>query len=399
MIPLLKGVRLLELSSVVMGPLAGQILADLGAEVIKVEPLEGDIARGAPPRAGDLGALFANNNRNKRVIAVDLKSDSGKQIARRLVVKADALLINMRPAAAQRVGLGFDELVQLNPNLIYCAAIGFGEEGPYRGRPAFDDVVQAAAGLADLGRRDAEPPRFVSTIVADKVGALHAAYAVLAALVAKARGRMGPVYVEVPMFESLASFVLNEHLSAATFEEDGGVGYSRVLSPDRRPFRTQDGWMAVLPYTVEQWRRFLSEVGRSDLVARSWFENTPGRQAHIDELYAAIAEAMPHRTTATWFDILIRLDIPCSPVAGLQDLLTDPHLSAIGFFDTGPRYPATIRRKLAQPARFRGIDPVDDEPPHSLGADTRCVLRECGYSDPEIDELAEAGSVFASEGR
>jgi crotonobetainyl-CoA:carnitine CoA-transferase CaiB-like acyl-CoA transferase len=399
MVPLLKGVRLLELSTVVMGPLAGQILADLGAEVIKLESLEGDIARSAPPRAGDLGALFANNNRNKRVIAVDLKSAPGKEIAHRLIRDTDALLINMRPAAAQRLGLGFDELVKLNPDLIYCAVIGFGERGPYRGRPAFDDVVQAAAGLADVGRRGAEPPRFVSTILADKVGALHAAYALLGALLAKARGRTGALYVEVPMFESLASFVLNEHLSGATFEEDGEVGYSRVLSADRRPYRTQDGWMAVLPYTGEQWRRFLLEVDRPDLVARSWFESAPERHAHIDELYAAIAQSMPQRTTAAWCDLLFKLDIPFSPVASLQDLLTDPHLSAIGFFDTSPRYPDSIQRKLPQPACFRGIDTVDDEPPHSLGADTRSVLRECGYSDPQIDELVESRTVFARDDR
>jgi len=397
MVPLLKGVRLLELSTVVMGPLAGQILADLGAEVIKLESLEGDIARSAPPRTGDLGALFANNNRNKRVIAVDLKSASGKQILHRLMRNTDALLINMRPAAAQRLGLGFDDLVQLNPNLIYCAVIGFGERGPYRGRPAFDDVVQAAAGLADVGRQGPEPPRFVSTILADKVGALHAAYALLAALLAKAHGHRGALYVEVPMFESLASFLLNEHLSGATFEEDGRVGYSRVLSPDRRPFRTQDGWMAVLPYTGEQWRRFLIEVGRADLLTRSWFQSTPDRQAHIDELYAAAAESMPQRTTAAWCDLLIKLDIPFSPVASLQDLLTDPHLCAIGFFDTNPRYPASIQRKLAQPACFRGIDPVDDEPPHSLGADTRSVLREYGYSDLEIDGMVASGAVHVRD--
>jgi crotonobetainyl-CoA:carnitine CoA-transferase CaiB-like acyl-CoA transferase len=394
MVPLLKGVRLLELSTVVMGPMAGQILADLGAEVIKVEPIEGDVARSAPPQSGDLSALFANNNRNKRVVAIDLKTPAGKVAAERLIRKSDGLLINMRPDAAQRLGLGFDQAVRINPNLIYCAVIGFGEAGPYRGRPAFDDVIQAAAGLTDVGRREDEPPRFVATILADKVGALHAAYAFLGALAAKARGRPGALYVEVPMFEALASFVLNEHLSEATFNDDGDVGYSRVLSRDRRPFRTTDGWIAVLPYTGDQWRRFLGEIGRSDLVAQDWFATAEGRHAHIDGLYAAIAAAIETRTTAAWGSILLSLDIPFSPVASLKDLLSDPHLKAIGFFDTGPAYPASIKRKLAQPVSFLGVETLGDEPPRRLGADTRAVLVECGYRESQIDEMARRGEIL-----
>jgi crotonobetainyl-CoA:carnitine CoA-transferase CaiB-like acyl-CoA transferase len=197
MVPLLKGIRLLELSTVVMGPLAGQILADLGAEIIKLETLEGDIARNTLPQgsgenAGD-GAMFVNNNRNKRTIAIDLKSPSGRDIVAKLIKRSDGLLINMRPVAAQRLGLGFDAVTQLNPDLVYCAVIGFGEAGPYRGRPAFDDVIQAAGGMADVGRSADEPPKFAATIVADKIGALHAAYALLAALTAKARGHKGPL--------------------------------------------------------------------------------------------------------------------------------------------------------------------------------------------------------------
>jgi len=393
MIPLLKGVRLLELSTVVMGPLAGQILADLGAEVIKLEALEGDIARNTLPQADGSGAMFVNNNRNKRVIAVDLKSSSGREIVRKLIARSDGLLINMRPVAAQRLGLGFEDVTQINPELVYCAVIGFGEAGPYRGRPAFDDVIQAAGGMADVGRRDAEPPRFAATIVADKIGALHAAYAFLGALTAKARGHKGPLYVEVPMFETLAAFILNEHLCGATFAADGQVGYSRILSRNRRPFRSQDGWIAVLPYTGEQWRRFLAEAGRSDLVSQTWFNTPEGRNAHIDELYAAVSDAISHRTNATWCEVLARLDIPYSPVASIQDLLTDPHLAAIGFFEPGPTYPDSIKRKLAHPVTFRGIEALPDQPPHSLGADTREVLQECGYAEAEIEALLQNGAI------
>lgn len=395
MVPLLKGVRLLELSTVVMGPFAGQILGDLGAEVTKLESVEGDVARSAPPRAGDLGALYANNNRNKRVLAADLKSAAGREIARKLIARSDGLLINMRPQAAERLGLGFDAVAKLNPNIIYCAVIGFGERGPYRGRPAFDDVIQAAAGLADLGRRDDEPPRFAPTIVADKIGALHAVYGFLGALVAKARGHSGALYVEVPMFESLASFLFNEHLAEATFKDDGYVGYTRVLSRDRRPFQTQDGWMAVLPYTGDQWRRFLNDVGRPDLIAQPWFSTAEGRQDNIDQLYGAVAAAMAQRTTEQWVEALRRLDIPFAPVANLKGLLRDPHLCSIGFFDTGPGYPESICRKVPQPVSFTGIDSEPDQPPRPLGTDTRGVLRECGYGEPQIEEMIRKGEVVA----
>ncbi|MBS0421741.1 MAG: CoA transferase [Proteobacteria bacterium] len=399
MVPLLKGIRLLELSTVVMGPLAGQILADLGAEVVKLEALDGDIARNTLPQGegqgenqGD-GAMFVNNNRNKRTIAIDLKSAAGREIVRKLIARSDGLLINMRPVAAQRLGLGFDEVSKLNPDLVYCAVIGFGEAGPYRGRPAFDDVIQAAGGMADVGRHEDEPPRFAATIVADKIGALHAAYAFLGALTAKARGHKGPLYVEVPMFETLAAFILNEHLCSATFETDGQVGYSRILSRNRRPFRSLDGWIAVLPYTGEQWRRFLLEVARTDLVSQPWFNTPESRNAHIDELYAAVSAAISTRTNSTWCEVLTRLDIPYSPVASIQDLLTDPHLSAIGFFEPGPTYPASIKRKLAHPVTFRGIAAVEDQPPHGLGANTRAVLQECGYSDTEIDAMLQRREI------
>lgn len=391
MIPLLEGVRILELSAVVMGPFAGQILADLGAEVIKVEPIEGDVARASHPGGAGMGALYVNNNRNKKAIAVDLKSAQGRRVLGRLIATCDVLLHNMRAEAAERLGVGFGEAVAINPRLIYCSAIGFGQRGRYRGRPAYDDVIQAAAGVAALGKREGVDPQFMPTILADKVGALHAVYGVLAALVARGRGRNEAIRVEVPMFEALASFILNEHLAGATFEQDGRVGYSRVLSQDRRPYRTRDGWIAVLPYTVEQWRRFLMEAGRADVLERSWFSQADGRHAHIDDLYGVIASVLPERDTATWIEALSRLDIPCSQVNSLEDLLEDPHLADVGFFDVGEQYPSTIKRMLPQPVLFDGVAPRDDSPPPELGADTRAVLADCGYSSADIDEMLSQG--------
>lgn len=374
-----------------MGPFAGQILADLGAEVIKVEPIEGDVARASQPQADGMGALYINNNRNKRAIAVDLKSARGKAVLDKLIRRCDVLFHNMRPEAADRLGLSFEAVAAVNPRLIYCSAIGFGQRGRYRGRPAFDDVIQAAAGLAGIAEHNGEDPRFIPTILADKVGALHAVYGILAALVARANGRQEALRVEVPMFEALTSFILNEHLAAATFEQNGKVGYSRVLSPDRRPYRTKDGWIAVLPYTGEQWRRFLIEAGRADVLDQPWFNQADGRHAHIDYLYSVIAGVLPQRDSASWLETLERLDIPCSVVNRLENLLEDPHLHDVDFFHVGDRYPPSIKRMLPQPVVFDGIAPQSDYPAPGLGADTRSVLSECGYSVTEIDELLAQG--------
>jgi len=393
MLPLLEGIRVIEVGAVVLGPYAGQILADLGAEVIKVEPLEGDIARHAHPTGPGGGALFVNNNRNKKMLALDLKSADGRAALARLIERADVVFHNMRVDAAERLGLGFDAVAAINPRIVHCAAIGFGQRGRYRNRPAFDDIIQAASGIAGLGTATGGDPRFVPTILADKVAALHAVYGILAALVARANGREGPIQVEVPMFEALAAFLLNEHLAAATFEADGAVGYPRILSPNRRPFRTADGWIAVLPYTDRQWRAFLTEVGREDVIAQDWFADPRQRPAQIDSLYALVAEALPAQSTDAWIAALEARDVPCSRVAELGDLLTDPHLAEIGFFDVPGGYPDGVARTLPQPVVFDGIAPSPDTPPRPLGADSRQVLRDHGLDDEQIERLVEAGVV------
>jgi crotonobetainyl-CoA:carnitine CoA-transferase CaiB-like acyl-CoA transferase len=390
---LLTGIRVLEISSVVLGPLAGQILADMGAEVFKIEPLDGDIARASHPQRGGTGALYVNNNRNKKAIAIDLKSIAGKAVLSRMVAQSDILLHNMRIEAVQRLGLDFETAVAINPRLIYCSAIGFGQHGRYRHRPAFDDIIQAASGLARLAERLDGEPRYVPTILADKIGALYAVYGMLAALVARERGRDKPIEVEVPMFEAIASFVLNEHLAEATFDENGCVGYPRVLSPDRRPYRSRDGWIAVLPYTTEQWRRFLCEADRSDICQAPWFADSLSRHEHLDYLYAVLSSVLPGRTTSDWIETLSGLDVPCSEVNRLEDLLNDPHLADIGFFDVGPSYPPHIQRTLPQPVIFSTVDTLPDSAPPSLGANTREVLKTFQYQDEEIASMIATGIV------
>ena len=399
MIPLLKGIRVLEIGTVVMGPLAGQILADLGAEVIKVEPLEGDIARASHPQAAGTGALFVNNNRNKKSIALDLRDPQGRAVAERLIARSDVLLHNLRPQSAERLGVGFAAARAIQPGLIYCSASGFGEAGRYRNRPAYDDIIQAVSGLASLSADPGGEPRFVPTILADKICALHAVYGVLAALVARGRGRQEAIQVQVPMFEAMVSFLLNEHLAEATFREDGGTGYPRVLSEHRRPHRTRDGWIAVLPYTGEHWRRFLFAAGRGEICAEPWFADPAARQERIGTLYAVAASVLGERTTADWLEILTRLDIPCSQVNGIEDLLHDPHLADAGFFATAPGYPAEIVRALPQPVHFAGVDALPDQAPPRLGADSRELLGGLGYSGAEIEAFVASGVVREPEER
>jgi len=343
-----------------------------------------------------MGALFANNNRNKRVIAVDLKRPEARDVLARLVARSDVLLHNMRANAAERLGIDFRAAAAINPRLVYCAAVGFGQGGRYRDQPAFDDTVQAASGLTMLLRDADGAPRFVPTILADKVTALHAVYGILAALVARGNGHTGAIDIEVPMFEVFSAFLLNEHLGAATFATDGRVGYDRVLSSNRRPFRTADGWIAVLPYTAEQWRRFLAEVGRRDIMNEAWFANAAERQARLDWLYGIIVATLPSRTTESWLTAFARLEIPASRVNRLEDLLEDPHLADVGFFDVPAGYPPDLVRMASQPVQFGGEVREEDRPPRALGADTRAVLKECGFPDEAIDQLVSNG--VAAEG-
>jgi len=394
MVPLLTGIRVIEVGAVVLGPYAAQILGDLGADVIKVEPIEGDMARNAHPQGAGGGALFVNNNRNKRMLAIDLKRAEGRAALARLIGTADVLLHNMRVDAAERLGLGFDAVAAINPRIVHCAAIGFGQAGPYRDRPAFDDIIQAASGMAGLAMHHDGVPQFVPTIVADKVAGLHTVYGILAALVARERGQEGPFRVEVPMFEAMVAFLMNEHLAEASFAADGATGYPRLLSPNRRPFRTADGWIAVLPYTAGQWRRFLAEIGRDSLCEEAWFRDARTRQARIDELYAILAESLPERTTDAWIQVLSGRDVPCSRIATPDDLLRDPHLAEIGFFDVPEGYPAGVARVVPQPVRF-DTPRTPDTPPAGIGTASRAVLRDCGYDEAAIDTLVASGVVGA----
>lgn len=329
----MTGVRIVDMTSVGMGPYATQILGDMGAEVIKVEAPEGDIFRHpAPIKSEGMSAVFLNLNRNKRSITLDVKQADGRARLLGLIDGADVFVSNIRPQALARLGLDSESLLERNPRLIYCAAVGFGQDGPYAGRPAFDDIIQAMCGLASLQGRDDGTPRYVKTIMADKVAGLTLAYAIPMALYEREHSGKGQA-IEVPMFETLSSFVLVEHLGGHTFHPPiAPMGYPRVLAPDRRPYRTADGFIALLPYTDGQWQRFFSCAGRVDLASDARFATAMARTMHYDALYAELSAIVETRSTADWLEALVGEDIPHSRIATLEDLLEDPHLAATGLF-------------------------------------------------------------------
>jgi formyl-CoA transferase len=372
----LDGVRVIDLTAVVFGPLATRMLADLGAEVIKVEPPQGDMLRQVrPARNPGMGALFLNVNRNKRSVLLDLKTEADRAALKRLLENADVFVSTTRPAALARLGLTPERMARINPSLITVALTGFGSDGPYANKPAYDDAVQAAAGMAALPVL-ADPdaaPAYVPTIIADKLGGVTAAHAIIAALFH--RERTGEAqHVEVPMFEALADFLLVEHLAAATWEErPESFGYNRMLVEHRRPVGTADGYVTILPYSNAQWARFFRAVGREDMVAHPWVTDMDLRSANIGALYDMVAQMGPDRTTAEWLALMEEADIPAMPVNRLQDLPDDPHLSTTGFFQRidhpteGPiwttrptvRFSRTPARADRKPAPRLGEDQAD----------------------------------------
>lgn len=393
----LAGIRVLDLTAVLMGPFCTQILADHGAEVIKVESPEGDTTRQLPvSRAPGLGAMFYNLNRGKRGLALDLKRPEARAALLRLAESADVFIHAMRSDAIARLGLTYADIAAVNPRIVYANVYGFSRRGPYAKGPAYDDTIQAMSGMAALQGRMLGAPSYSATLVADKVSGLTALYAVLMALLHRARTGEGQE-IEVAMFETMANFVLTDHINGALFDPpEGEPVYSRAASPNRRPYRTSDGWVAALIYTDKHWRAFLDVAGQPAWAKDPRFATLKDRAKVIDEVYARIGETLVTRSTAEWLDAFARAEIPAAPVNETSALLRDPHLEAVGFF-TAQETPLGTVRFPGMPAWFSRTPGQITNPAPALGADGRAVLAEGGFTEAEIDALRASGALVLPE--
>ncbi len=391
----LHGVKILDLTTVVMGPYATQILADLGAEVIKVEPPEGDVMRYAWPfRNPGMGHIFLNANRNKRSIVLDLKQEPARQACLALAKKADVLVYNIRPQAMARLKLSYEAVKEVNPRIVYVGCFGYSQRGPYAAKAAYDDLIQGAAGVPWLlHKQGAKEPRYAPILVADRSVGQQVASAVSAALYYREKTGEGQ-RVDVPMFEHLLQLVLGEHLGGHTFEpQHGDAGYARMLAPDRRPYQTADGYVCALIYNDKQWKAFFDIIGKPGMFKDPRFSTQEVRSKHYGEAYAFVAEELKKRTTAEWLEALERGDIPVQRMNSVADIVADPHLAAIGFFRTR-EHPSEGRiHSMAVPSEWSASPPEYRRHAPRLGEHTREVLREAGLSEPEIQAMIDSGAA------
>jgi len=390
----LHGIRILDLTSVVAGPLATQMLGDMGADVIKIEAPEGDAPRHTgPSRSPNMAALYMGLNRAKRSLVLDLKHERAKAALWRLIASADVLVHSMRPQKIERLGFPHRAVCAKHPRLVYAALHGYRDGGPYSGQPAYDDVIQGQSGIAALMGGLAGEPLYAPMILADKTCAHAIVGAVSAALFARERtGRGG--FVEIPMFEQMVSFVLGEHLFGHNFVPPlGALGYTRVLARWRRPYKTKDGYLCMMAYTQAHWQKFWDMVGKPEVHREPRFNSIAARAKHVVELYELAGSCIADKTTAEWLALLREREIPAARMSSLEEVLHDPQLAATGFFKhaTHPTEGEILYTDL--PVRFGGASSSSERLQPRLGEHSVEVLREAGLPESEIEALVASGAT------
>jgi crotonobetainyl-CoA:carnitine CoA-transferase CaiB-like acyl-CoA transferase len=387
----LKGYRILDLTSVLFGPFGTQTLGDWGAEIIKIETLTGDTWRTSGQfRNRGMSGQFMAVNRNKRSIALNLKHPDGKAVLRALIPTADALVSNIRPAGLGRLGFSYETCKELNPKIVYAVATGFGQDGPWAARPAFDEIIQAASGFASAMGTD-EEPSFVPSLIGDKLCGMALTSAVTAALLHRERTGEGQM-VEVPMLETLASFNSIEMFGGLAFVPPiGPIGYKRMKA--RKPAKTKDGWLTMLPYSGENWCAFFEAVGLAHYIEEYGVRDPVKRAQNIDQIYDRMREIAPTRTTAEWEELLLRIDVPHTGFAKLAEVMEQPHLKAVGLFQEMDHPTEGKLLQARPPAKFSESPAGIHRMAPLLGEHTREILKETGYSDAEVEALAEKQAV------
>lgn len=390
----LAGLKIVDMTVVALGPFATMMLAEQGAEVIKVESPEGDTTRHVGPSKANpgMGPHHMFVNRNKRSLCLDLKRPEALQALLSVIKGADALVYSIRPAAMARLGLSYEAVRRVNPEICYVGAYGYHEDGPYGHLPAYDDAIQAISGVAALmGGKDG-PPRYAPTVMADKTVGLTLAYAILVALMHKVRTGQGQK-VDVPMFETMVNWLMMEHLWERSFAADGTLGYSRLMTPTRKPYRAKDGYLAILPYTDRHWRAFFEVAGEPGVMDDPRYATMRQRSLHIAEIYAMVERLTPARSVAEWIEALQAREIPCMPVKSLEQLFEDPHLAARGLFRTIEHHSEGEITSLAPPIAFSATPSAHLRGAPLLGEDSQAVLREAGLPEATIEALRASGAL------
>ncbi len=390
------GLKVVDLTTVVVGPYSTQMLADMGAEVIKVEAPDGDLTRlTGPSRNAGMTGNFMQLNRNKRSVALDLKTPEGADAMRRLLKDADAFVHNMRPEPLGRLGFDYASVRELNPGLVYCNIWGFGIDGPYAGRAAFDDIIQGTSGLVALEAFGGKEPRFVPMLLADKTTGVFAAFAMAAALYHKLKTGEGQE-IETPMFETMTSFAMIEHLAGEGFVPPlGPPGSERHAKPMRWPIRSKDGLVCILATSDKHWRGLTAAGGRPELATAPRYDTRPKRLSRREEVIALTEEMAKTKTTAEWVEALSEAGVPCMHVATLDEVVADPHLHAVNFWQEHDHPSEGRIRLMAPPYRMSKTPPEIRTMPPRFGQHTAEVLADLGYDAKTIEAMLAAGAAMA----